>query len=383
MGYLNDPLIPFNQQAPSAAFNRIDASSGIDPTTLSELHTYFNANTPNSLFQDTGGLTAATTTGQPVKFWKELENSAGVNDAIEATNNPTLLIEGGMNKVAFDGSQYLTLATSAALFNFMHNGDGGEVIIVGEINTGGGTNHGILSTNGTLSANIGFTVGHVTLGGKRFWMNVSSAGAGAQAWTQYWFNDVDTVLDEEHTFQMAYKDDDIPPVVLELDNQDARKNSSAHDNDPVATNATLDLAIGWAGLSNTWMSGNLSAIAIFNPPLDEVTREGVAEFLALESGLDVSNDIEVYPPETGYTDFDINNTELSYTHPNLPYCTTHSIAALASGVEVTVTFYAGDNLSKVEKLTDTGVDYNVSGVTRIGFKTETVDQTAIGRSWSR
>ena len=77
---------------------------------------------------------------------------------------------------------------------------------------------------------------------------------------------------------------------------------------------------------------------------------------------------------------DISNTEILYTHPNLPYTHNHNITvgsnSPSSGVEVTVTFYIGEIVSRIEKLTDTGINYNAAGITRIGYKTTKISLPA-------
>ena len=104
------------------------------------------------------------------------------------------------------------------------------------------------------------------------------------------------------------------------------------------------------------------------------------------SGLvDTNGDLLVQAAETnGYNDFVVSSTEIFYVHPELVHCSSHTISAETlngSFVELTITFFAGDNVELVETITDERKVFIVPGTTRIGFQTTSTNTTTT-RSWS-
>jgi hypothetical protein len=122
-------------------------------------------------------------------------------------------------------------------------------------------------------------------------------------------------------------------------------------------------------------------MAYFDNPLITEDQQAPSAMFNITNDVRIPNPL--YPPERVYDDFAVTTVELFFDHPNLEYCTTHNVMVLSDSgsVEVTITFYAGDNVMDIEKLTDTGENFLAPGTTRIGYKTTSGAATA--RSWSR
>jgi hypothetical protein len=392
MAYLDNPLIPAKQQAPSGMFQ-----VGINPQGLGSLFAYWNAQVDNSLFTDTLSISPVVNDGDDVKAWREL--TGFVSNALEATDNPIFSLVDGIKSVEFRGTTVhgtgdtLEVPSSIDQFNFMHSGlaSGGEIIGVYEVDSS------IPSTNNvSLVTNIN-SVGADQFTGFSQRVNVGVAGS---AYAALAFANVTSVnsfqqtngnyeRDTPHVHQWAYIT--TTSGTLELDNADVKDisfGSAATDPDDASTNLVFGAQANSGFTPAAELVGRMYSVAIFNPPLDAETREGVTTFLAKSAGFIVpgssgSERTEIFSSETGYADFPISLNEIFYEHAELVFCQTHSVFVKSDSgtIEVTVTFYAGDTVTKVETLTDEGIDFNVPGITRIGFKT--IAGAATGRSWSR
>ena len=121
-------------------------------------------------------------------------------------------------------------------------------------------------------------------------------------------------------------------------------------------------------------------MAFLDHPLIPINQQAPVSLYAVDP------ETPLFPDATGYADFVVTSTEAFFIHPNLFYATAHNVTVASlsptSNVELTISFYAGDTVVKVEKLTDTGLNYIAPGTTKIGFKT-TGSNTATVRSWSR
>ena len=376
MAYFDNPLIPIKQQAPSAMFR---LTPSIDPESVSSLKYYWNAQVDGSLFTDVAGMIPVINDDDDVKAWEPVFGN--VLGAVEATDFPKYSTIGGIKSVKFDGSSLLKVANSTGEFNFMHNGDGGEIIIVAQMDTGQTTTNGLISNNAGTTNDVGFEADIFFNSGFGFLYLVSN-GTGGEVVTEVnqAFGDyIDGVI---HSHQATYKESETPESTLEVDGVDVGIDSG-NDDTFSTSDAGTDLTFARSAAAES-LSGRMYSVTFFDSLLDVETREGVTNFLLESAGALEEVKTQIFSPESTFDDFIVTNDEIFYTHPNLLYCTTHDVfvkSLSGSDIEVTVTFYAGDTVTILDEGTKVegqfGEQFVIKIKTKNGEKNVNFNQTTI------
>ena len=305
MAYFDNPLIPISQQAPSGMLIGLT-----DPLDLPNIYSYWNAQVDGSLFTDTSAtpINEVTTNGDDVKAWKEL--TATVNNATESINHPTYGTDGTLKWVEFDGTQLLTVLGSGALFKFMHNGDGGEIIIAARQNVPTSEDFFTLANTNNNSTSTGFSSFISSspspfLGAYGFFVSGDSPGQIPADMTQEFGN---YIFNKDHVHQASYKETASPEGILELDNINAFEIDFSNGAPPGSGDAS-NLKLGNVFTRTDGLEGRIYSIAIFDMQLTELARESVSRFLAKSAGFDIGSQQSLFPPNSGYNDFSISKME--------------------------------------------------------------------------
>jgi len=276
------PNVLSNAMSNSFPFQGVEP---IDPETIASLFSYFNASDISTLFQDSGKVTPVASDGDPVGAWCDIK---GGHDSTQGTasRKPTYKEFGGTSWLDFDGGDILTVPVSTATFNFLHDGSGGEVIVIGQIDDGWTTSSPFVSNNDAYSAKTGVNIFGLYSAGYAFACNASKS-AGGTTLTNYWKDTQgDFTTGSPHVLQWSYVEGAVTEVVMEYDEANAKDTQVSPDSAPSAGNATHNLAIGARNtLTSLLLNGRIYSIAIFDDRLTNEERLGVAQFLKNEAGI--------------------------------------------------------------------------------------------------
>jgi hypothetical protein len=215
----------------------------------------------------------------------------GRNFTASSGAQPTYTSSGlnGLPVFTFGGSQYLTSASTAATWNFMHNESGSSIWFVAK--TGNSSNplatYGYLGTNAAASANIGrsmyyaddavdndFIADFITRGST---FNPASNNYTTNALTPNVPVLISAIGDPANATASARS--------LIAINGNTPIQNNTYSNAPSASNATYTLQIGTVGNNAFPLVGYISELIITNATATTTTRQIIEGYLAWKWGL--------------------------------------------------------------------------------------------------
>jgi hypothetical protein len=202
--------------------------------------------------------------------------SKGTNAGVFAssgTSRPASIVGiNGLNVADFDGvNDFMEVAASTGMYNFLHDGSLGTVILVNRINDADPNNAQVLINNNNLTTTeIGFSIiydDRSSLSRSNLINNSITKGVTGQIVSSNITNN-DTYLTQQYNFFINKLDADASPAAdrsaLSINGGSEIKNN-VETNAPVLTNATNNLTIGRrASFNDFLLKGQIPEIIILN-----------------------------------------------------------------------------------------------------------------------
>lgn len=236
-----------------------------EPSTFSEI---FGAN----YYEDWDSTLGVSDTGGLVDSWTSQGLNGGMFTATGA-NRPTLTADAnlGINVLDFDGvSDFMSVASSTADYNFLHNTNGGCVIAVIETDgTNPSTLYPFINNNSGTTASTGhnfYYEDRAAAGATRaFRVTVTKSSAGNLVIGNF-INSL--ITDEDYNSYVSVFDPNNGTAadrsIHYINNGSAIQNNT-NTNSPVATNATYNLHLGkLANSTSFYLNGQVARLIIID-----------------------------------------------------------------------------------------------------------------------
>lgn len=263
------------------------ASAGLNPLSLSPA-LWLDASDASTLYDATTGGSLTAADGVIARFEDKSGNArhmtqgTGISQPLRKT-----AVQNGRDVIRFDGSNdFMSIASSTAMFNFLHNGTASDVFAVVKMGNGSDPNavYTVIANNGATSSQTGIwtafddrasaSANNAILGAinKSSLGNQVASGTSNNVWTPNQFTLAHWRFDADHATAADR-------LIMRINGGTELKPSTA-TNAPVTSNASSNLILGAINASATLPSlMDFAEILIFPAPVSDSERLSVQQYL--------------------------------------------------------------------------------------------------------